>query len=72
MANVILKQLGKAAKSVEINDGDTINDLLDELSIDRSGKSFVVVGDGAPETKYGDYVLQDGDQLRISANNAAA
>lgn len=70
--NVIVTQLGKPSKGVEIELGSTISDLLDELSIDSSGKTFTVVGDNGPAVQDSGYRLQDGDKLRISANNAAA
>ena len=72
MPNIIIRQLGKPAKPVEVQNGDTIEDVLNQLSIDSHGKSFTVVGDNGPEVKQLSYELQDGDQLRISANNAAA
>lgn len=70
--NIILTQLGKPAKPMSVDSGTTIEDLLDDLSIDSSGKSFTVVGDNGPETQSLSYELKDGDKLRISANNAAA
>lgn len=71
---IVVKQLGKAAKSHELESGTSIRDLLRNLAIDASGKTFTVTkGDtGAVQDVGVDYIFGDGDQLRITANNQAA
>jgi hypothetical protein len=71
--NVIVSQLGKAARPIALDNSVTINELCRQLSIDPNGKSFTVsdVSNGV-NPKTGNYMVQDGDQVRITANNAAA
>ncbi len=74
MINVIVCQMGKPAKTTSVENGTTIHTLLTRyMSIDVTGKTFTVVGsEDGPVVQSANYVLQDGDKLRIVAANAAA
>jgi len=73
MISVIVCQMNKPAKTVSVAPGTTIRSLLSQMSMDVAGKTFTVVGnENGPLSQTPDYILQDGDKLRITAANTAA
>ena len=69
MATIIVKQSGKAARSMEVSDNRQLGAFLSEdLLVQPTGKTITVNGASVSMT----YNLQDGDRLHISQNNAGA
>lgn len=69
MANIIVKEAGKPSRPMEVPEGAQLgNFLTNALVLDTTGKTITVNGSSVSLT----YLLQDGDRVQITKNNAGA
>lgn len=67
--NVKVKQLGKPEKTISLEEGATIRDLLSTLGMDAHGKQFSVRDESGTNIQGPDYRLEDFAVVSITAKN---